>query len=26
MGKLTNEELEVVYKQGMNTSDYLAYK
>ncbi|SVC30459.1 uncharacterized protein METZ01_LOCUS283313 [marine metagenome] len=26
MGKLTNEELEVVYKQGMKPSDYLAYK
>ena len=26
MGKLSNEELEVVYKQGLKPSEYLAYK
>jgi len=26
MGKLSNDELEVVYKQGMKPSEYLAYK
>jgi len=26
MGRLTNEELEIVYKQGMKPSEYLAYK
>jgi len=26
MGKLTNDELEMVYKQGMKPSEYLAYK
>ena len=26
MGKLSNDELEVVYKQGMKPSVYLAYK
>ena len=26
MGRLTNDELEVVYKNGMKPSEYLAYK
>jgi len=26
MGKLSQEELEMVYKQGMKPSEYLAYK
>ncbi len=26
MGRLSNEELEVVYKQGLRPSEYLAYK
>ena len=26
MGKLTNDELEVVYKNGMKPSEYLAHK
>ena len=26
MGRLTDEELEMVYKQGMMPSEYLAYK
>ena len=26
MGKLTNDELEMVYKTGMKPSEYLAYK
>ena len=26
MGKLTNEEMEVVYKNGMKPSEYLAHK
>jgi hypothetical protein len=26
MEKLTNDELEVAYKQGMKPSEYLAYK
>ena len=26
MGKLSNDELEVVYKNGMKPSEYLAYK
>jgi len=26
MGKPTNDELEMVYKQGMKPSEYLAYR
>jgi len=26
MGRLSNEELEVFYKQGLKPSEYLAYK
>jgi len=26
MGRLSNDELEMVYKRGMKPSDYLAYK
>ena len=26
MGKLSNDELEVIYKQGLKPSEYLAYK
>jgi len=26
MGKPTNDELEMVYRQGMKPSEYLAYK